>query len=422
MKVAILGSGSAGVMAAAHLSRHFPQLALWHVFDPARPPLGVGEGTTAGFRVWLEEVAPGSSIEFHRTCKATLKRGVQFEDWGAGGAAFVHDFVPQDNPGLHISAADLPTFFAARLRATPVHGRVTRILRHADRVTLDVSDGRTLSVDLIIDARGFPSPLGPEHIALPWVPTNAALVTRGPACVGLERTRAVARPHGWIFVIPLSDYTSYGYVYSDSAASGEEVRADFAAFLASEAVEASAVPRTLRFPNFVCREIFDGQICRVGNAASFIEPLEATSIALIKTELTLLDQWLRLATRSTGPRMARDLAANVNAALRRTAIEVSLFIAWHYAAGSAHDTPFWKNARRGFAQGLSRGVPAEVRARFDAHLERAAEFSAAEVLAARTRKELERLLQGSPAFPIPFGGMTPLGFAQMAEGLAGRQR
>ena len=110
-------------MAAAHLSRHFPEFDLFHVFDPTNPPMGVGEGTTPGFRVWLEEIAPGTFASLQTECYATKKRGVQFENWGTSTRPFCHDFVPQDNLGLHIAATRLPSFLgqfhqAAKVDAT----------------------------------------------------------------------------------------------------------------------------------------------------------------------------------------------------------------------------------------------------------------------------------------------------------------
>jgi tryptophan 7-halogenase len=417
VKVAILGSGSAGVMAVAHLSRHFPQFEILHVFDPRNAPLGVGEGTTPGFRVWLEEIAPGSFTSLQKECHATTKRGVQFENWGASTEPFCHDFVPQDNVGLHIAATRLPSFLEPFHQATRVNGRVARIRRNTGGVTLEMEKGPELSAGLVIDARGFPSTLGVEHRELTWIPTNAALVTRGVRVEGLERTRAVARPHGWVFVIPLSKYTSYGYVYGDDTASIEQVEADFFSFLSSEGVDPTTAYRNLRFPNFVRHEVFDGQVFRIGNAASFIEPLEATSIALIRTELILLSSWLRVFESSTRPRMAGALVASLNQSFRQTVIEVSLFIAWHYAHGSAFDTPFWTSARRRFQHGLREGVPSSVRASFEEQRERASELSAGDVVRARTRADLDHMLRRQTAFPTPFGGMTPLGFVQVAEGL-----
>ena len=49
MRIAVLGGGTAGFIAAAHLTRHLPQAELVHVFDSRIPTIGVGEGTTPRF-------------------------------------------------------------------------------------------------------------------------------------------------------------------------------------------------------------------------------------------------------------------------------------------------------------------------------------------------------------------------------------
>jgi Tryptophan halogenase len=49
MKIAVLGGGTAGFIAAAHLTRYLPQADLLHIFDSRIPTIGVGEGTTPRF-------------------------------------------------------------------------------------------------------------------------------------------------------------------------------------------------------------------------------------------------------------------------------------------------------------------------------------------------------------------------------------
>ena len=44
--VIVLGAGSAGLMAALAVKRHFPELRLQVVRDPALGVIGVGESTT----------------------------------------------------------------------------------------------------------------------------------------------------------------------------------------------------------------------------------------------------------------------------------------------------------------------------------------------------------------------------------------
>ncbi len=45
MRIVVLGGGTAGYMAAAHISRFFPEADLVHIFDSRISPIGVGEGT-----------------------------------------------------------------------------------------------------------------------------------------------------------------------------------------------------------------------------------------------------------------------------------------------------------------------------------------------------------------------------------------
>ena len=49
-------------------------------------------------------------------------------------------------------------------------------------------------------------------------------------------TRAIARPHGWVFVIPLTAHTSYGYIFNRDVSDLEEVEKDFDELLAQDGV------------------------------------------------------------------------------------------------------------------------------------------------------------------------------------------
>jgi tryptophan 7-halogenase len=56
MRIAVLGGGTAGFIAAAHFTKAFPRAELLHVFDSRIPTIGVGEGTTPRFPAWFEEI------------------------------------------------------------------------------------------------------------------------------------------------------------------------------------------------------------------------------------------------------------------------------------------------------------------------------------------------------------------------------
>src|SRR5258705_12478619 len=123
MRIAVLGGGTAGFIAAAHFTRHLPQAELLHVFDSRIPTIGVGEGTTPRFPMWFEEVTGLGFAHLAERCGATLKRGSRFEGWGANGADFVHRFQPARLFGYHFDAAAIVEVLGEHVRATRVDDR-----------------------------------------------------------------------------------------------------------------------------------------------------------------------------------------------------------------------------------------------------------------------------------------------------------
>lgn len=412
----MLGAGTAGAMAAMHLTRFCDGVDLVQLHDPDRPIIGVGESTTAGVHSWLRSVLPDRIGEIEARCGVTAKRGVQFEGWGKTHPVFTHDFVPRDHDGVHLSARELVKVLGESIRARQVSARVRAVVPDPDGGSTVRTDAGDWPADLVVDARGYPAQLDPrEHLAFTWIPTNAAVVGWGPARPLFTHTRAVARPFGWVFVIPLREQTAYGYV--TRAGDLEDADADFARWLEGEGVALDQPPRRLAFPNFVRRRVFDGRVFAVGNAASFVEPLEATALAVIKNQLPLLQAWIEMRRRS--PAMAGRLVDEIDGQARAAVLEVSLFIGFHYACGSAFDSPFWRDARARFRSDVETRVPPEVRGRFQRQLRLGTELDAERIRAAADGAELRAAL-GEGGLEASFGGISPAGFAQVAAGIGYR--
>lgn len=127
-----------------------------------------------------------------------------------------------------------------------------------------------------------------------------------------------------------------------------------------------------------------------------------------------------VAPRSSGgdrtPFRVRPAAEAVNEELRTAVVEVSVFIGFHYARGSAFDTPFWRDARSRGHHELDTSVPRVIRERFDRHLEVGSALDADQVRAAADRGELTRALDGADPSPT-FGGFSVAGFSQVAAGI-----
>lgn len=415
MKIAVLGGGTAGTIAAAHITKRFPHAKLTHIHSSKIPTIGVGEGTTPRFPLWLRETAGVGLEELAARCGATLKRGTQFEGWGSMGHAFLNRFQPTRLIGYHFDAAEVVGLIAEHVRAEVVDARVDKILTTPDAAEIHLDNGPTLLCDYVFDARGFPSRdalASEDFIALNWIPTGRAVLRRIMRAGTHSVTRAIARPHGWVFQIPLRGWTSSGYIFNPRISADAQIEADFDAFLDEEGDPPFEARGTLDFPNFLRRTVFDGRVFFIGNAASFLEPLEATAIGTAIVEIRAAQDLID----EHGPHVAHGAVDAFNEAMRAYVIRNSLFVAWHYACGSRWDTTFWQAARR--AMDRARQDP-------DAapHLAAMAPFVEAArglpglAIGVEDEAQWERDVLPLLTQYIPYGNFSELNFAQVGHGI-----
>ena len=353
-KIAVIGRGTAGSLAAASVTRLHPDSdhELHHIYDSRIPVIGVGEGSWPSLVQELQQLTKLPNETIQQRLNGTRKYGVAFEGWGWRNRDFTHYFTPQQvSYAYHLSADVMADLLHEGTRARHIDANVLNIAR-VDGGALVEFDGRAPErYDLVFDARGFPRELHPDrHIDISFIPTNTAVIRRCPAIIQEPQegpvvkhtyTRAVARPHGWVFVIPLTVHTSYGYIFNRDISSLAEVEADFDDFLQTDGVKEFEQRAVIPFPNFVHRRIYDGVVARVGNAAAFMEPLEATAIVSAQIQIGMV-----LQTRLNRPieHLERD-APKVNRFLVNNMLCYGLFVGWHYSRGSRYDSEFWRYAR-----------------------------------------------------------------------------
>jgi tryptophan halogenase len=325
---------------------------LHHIYDSRIPVIGVGEGSWPSLVPHLQELTDLPHETVQQRLKGTRKYGVAFEGWGRCDRDFTHYFAPQHvSYAYHLSADRMAELLQASTRGHHIDAKVLNITRLGDGAEVEFDGRAPERYDLVFDARGFPGALRPEqHIDISFIPTNTAVIRRCPAIVPEEDegpvlrhtyTRAVARPLGWVFVIPLTAHTSYGYIFNREISSLADVEADFDAFLDRDGVPEFEQRTVIPFPNFVHRQIYDGAVARIGNAAAFMEPLEATAIVSAQLQIGMV-LYCRL-NRSVES-LDRD-APVVNRFLVSNMLRYGLFVGWHYSCGSRYDSEFWRHAR-----------------------------------------------------------------------------
>ena len=353
-KIAVVGRGTAGSLAAASVSRLHPEgeHELHHIYNSRIPVIGVGEGSWPSLVQELQKLTDLPHETVQQRLNGTRKYGIAYEGWGHGKQDFVHYFTPQQVAyAYHLSADYLVDLLHESTRAKHIDAKVLSITRVENGARVEFEGQAAEHYDLVFDARGFPRELHPEqHIDVPCIPTNTAIIRRCPAIIKAERdgpvvrptyTRAVARPHGWVFVIPLTAHTSYGYIFNRDVSSQAEVEADFDALLAADEVAEFEQRAVISFPNFVHRRIYDGAVARIGNAAGFFEPLEATAIVIAQLQIGTV---LQMRLNRPVEHHERD-APVVNRFLINYMLCSGLFVGWHYCCGSRYDSEFWRYAR-----------------------------------------------------------------------------
>ena len=353
-KIAVIGRGTAGSLAAAAVTRLHPDPdhELHHIYDSRIPIIGVGEGSWPSLVPHLQQLTNLTNETVQQFLNGTRKYGVAFEGWGVRNQDFIHYFFPKNESyGYHLSADLVGELLHESANARHIDAKVLSITRVDGGAQVEFDGLAPARYDLVFDARGFPRELHPDrHINISFIPTDTAAIRRCPATIKVDRdgpalqhtyTRAVARPHGWVFVIPLTTHTSYGYIFNRAVTSLAEVEADFDELLEADGI-AEFEPRVvLQFPNYIHRRIYDGAVCRIGNAAAFMEPLEATAIVSAQLQIGMI-----LQTRLNRPveHLERD-APVVNRFLINNMLCYGLFVGWHYSRGSKFDSAFWRHAR-----------------------------------------------------------------------------
>ena len=353
-KIAVVGRGTAGSLAAASVSRLLPDgdHELHHIYDSRIPVIGVGEGSWPSLVQELQQLTNLPHETVQQRLKGTRKYGVAFEGWGRRNRDFTHYFTPQQvSYAYHLSADLMGELLHESTRARHIDAKVRKITRVDDGAQVEFEGLAPERYDLVFDARGFPKELDPDrHVDISFIPTDTAVIRRCPPVIREEKngpvlqhtyTRAVARPHGWIFVIPLTAHTSYGYIFNRDVTGLADVEADFDAFLEGDGVAEFEQRAVIRFPNFVHRRMFDGAVARIGNAAAFMEPLEATAIVSAQLQIGMV---LQIRLNRSAEHLERD-APVVNRFLVNTVLCYGLFVGWHYSCGSRYDSAFWRHAR-----------------------------------------------------------------------------
>lgn len=397
--VLVVGSGSAGLIAALSLKKKLPHLKVTVVSSSRLGIIGVGEGTVPYVVNFIHQYLGMDEHRFFQEVDPVYKLGVRFT-WGSrdyfdytfsqnqwafqapdlgrpSGFFAQHGHHGIDLPGAlmeHTKALptrgagfpDLPpagnlvawhlenqTFVAWLDRSceeagvTMIDGEIESVEQADDgsvkRILLQ--DGRRLSGDLFVDASGFRSELLGKTLEEPYESFHQSLFCDRAVVGGWDRrpgesilpyTRSDTMNGGWCWRIDHPGRINRGYVYSSNHLTDEEAETELRQFCPE--IETT---RIVKFRSGRHQRVWVKNVVAIGNAAGFVEPLEATAIMSICLQTRWLTDGLIDSQQAPNP----SLINLYNLYSGQLWDEVKEFLAIHYRLNQRLETPFWKDCR-----------------------------------------------------------------------------
>ena len=404
----IVGGGTAGWIAAFILQDSARKAGLdarFSVVESSKiPTVGVGEATTAAFRVFLKQFGI-DEFEFFRKTEATFKLGIRHEDWRRKGYTYYgpiddpHQVVkpppgaPSDYLNVYSVSAGRPVqdmhLFGPLLERKkapyalkadgsliplgPFHhayhfdqalvgkflkskskdveivdavvAGVERDGESGDIKALVMEDGLRLEGDFFIDATGFRKRLIVGELQAPWISYAHELPVNR------------ALPF-WLEIRPGEEIANYTRAWAQSSGWMWQIPTQYRygcgyvysdEFLSPEEAKREVetalgreieVRSDIRFSIGRLEKAWIGNCLAVGLSSSFLEPLESTSI-----HGTIVQMMLFAAHYMSNPadntQAQRD---DYNTRVGRQVDDFRTFVNTHYLT-ERDDTPFWREVR-----------------------------------------------------------------------------
>lgn len=270
------------------------------------------------------------------------------------------EFAAVANYAYHLDAGKFGRFLqkfcveALGVRHVLAHVRRIDAREDGDIAGLETEQHGRIEGDLFIDCTGFSSLLLGRHYGIPYVGTrdvlfcDSALAVQVPyATAGAaiaSNTIAAAQRAGWIWDIGLPTRRGVGHVYSSAHTSDEEAERALLEYVrrtSGAGVEPAGEPRKIDLNPGYRERLWHRNCVAVGISAGFIEPLEASALALIEMSAKMIADEL------PATRELMDVAARrFNERFRYRWGRIVDFLKLHYVLSRREDSDFWKDNRR----------------------------------------------------------------------------
>ncbi|MEZ9141271.1 MULTISPECIES: tryptophan halogenase family protein [unclassified Shewanella] len=395
-EIVIVGGGSSGWMTAALLCKMYKQtIKITLVESSTIGSIGVGEATIPPLKIF-NDVLGINEKDFIEKTQASIKLGIQFENWGKENDAYMHAFgdigknigytafhhywlasKPKPSslwdysfnyqaainnkfavkPRIHndqLSGLTHAYHFDAGLYAQLLQqycreSGINHIVGDIEKVelaengfiaNLRLSSDKKISGDLFIDCSGFAGLLIDKALGVGyesyqhWLKCDSAwAVPSEKSSPIIPFTRSIAHDFGWQWRIPLQHRTGNGIVFSSKFIDDETAKKTLLDNLDTRPL---AEPKLIHFTPGRRIEQWHKNCISIGLSSGFLEPLESTSLHLIQTAI------IRLTKLMPNGHISPTLVSEYNRQSKLEFEQIRDFIILHYKLNQRENGDLWK--------------------------------------------------------------------------------
>ncbi len=269
------------------------------------------------------------------------------------------EYAAVTNYGYHLDAGKFATFLnqhcVSNLGVEHIIDDVTSVHNDLDGYIeyLQTSHHGNLCADLFIDCSGSHARLISEHYNTPLITQDHILFNNRAIAAHLPYTEqqqdiasatlSTAQQFGWIWDIGLPSRRGIGYTYS-SQYCDEQTAIDTLKQYAAQSIGHDAAAqlqtRTLHFTPGYRAQFWVKNCLAIGMSQGFIEPLEASALAMVELSLNMLSEQMP----QSREHMAL-LATRFNNRFNYRWQRVIDFLKLHYVLSERNDSPYWQDIK-----------------------------------------------------------------------------
>lgn len=249
------------------------------------------------------------------------------------------------NYSYHFDASLLAKFLRMKAEERGVNrieGKITDIISNVDGSISSIKcDDVEIKSDFVFDCTGFARLFIGKHFGGKWksyqdkLKVNTAIPFFLPKSDTLPPyTKAIAMKYGWMWQIPLQNRWGCGYVFDDNYINVEEAKKEVEEVVGQEIKINKIIP----FDAGRYEKPWIKNCIAVGLSSTFTEPIEATSIWMIITQLRNL-------TSDNIHNIDDDEIDDYNKLIADTGETILDFLQLHYIT-DRNDTDFWKEYQK----------------------------------------------------------------------------